>query len=110
MAETDFWEMTLAELERFFKSYHRQEKARLKEKAVMDYLLADLIGYSVARTHSSANKMPELHKHYSFIFEDSEREEIEDKKAEKQAELSALRFKLFAQAYNEKFNKEAAKD
>lgn len=99
--------MTLAELERVISSRRRTEKLRLQEKAVFDYRLADLIGYSVARTQSSANKMPELGAAYPELFDT---QELEEKKAEKKAELSVLRFKLFANAYNDKFNKGAAKD
>lgn len=98
--------MTLAELERSIKSKRRVEKVRAQEKASFDYILADLIGRSVARTQSSANKMPEIGAVYPSLFDTKE---IEEKKAEKKAELSALRFKLFAKAHNEKFNKEAAK-
>lgn len=99
--------MTLAELERAIASKRRIEKIRAQEKASFDYILADLIGRSVARTQSSANKMPEISAAYPSLFDS---QEIEEKKAEKRAELSALRFKLFAKAYNEKFNKGAAKD
>lgn len=99
--------MTLAELERIFKSKRRVERLRAQEKASFDYILADLIGRSVARLQSSANKMPEIGEVYPTLFDT---QEIAEKKAERKAELSALRFKLFANAHNEKFNKEAAKD
>lgn len=99
--------MTLAELERAIESKHRIEKQRLQEKASFDYILADLIGYSIARTQHSANKMPEIGAVYPSLFDT---QEIEEKKALKKAELSAARFKQFANAHNEKFNKEAAKD
>ena len=99
--------MTLAELERAIDSKRRVEKVRAQERASFDYILADLIGRSIARTQSSANKMPELSAAYPSLFDT---EEIEEKKANRQDELSVLRFKLFAQAYNDKFNKEAAKD
>lgn len=99
--------MTLAELERAIQSRRRVERIRAQEKASFDYILADLMGRSFARTQSSANKMPEISVVYPSLFDS---QEIEEKRAEKQAELSALRFKLFAKAYNEKFNKEAAKD
>ena len=98
--------MTLAELERAIQSKRRVEKIRAQEKASFDYILADLIGRSIARTQSSANKMPEISEAYPSLFDS---QEIEEKKAEKKAELSVLRFKLFANAHNEKFNKEAAK-
>lgn len=69
----------------------------------MDYKLADLIGYSMARLHSSSNKMPEITKVYPFL----NTEENERKQAEAKAEVSALRFKLFAQAYNNKYKGDA---
>lgn len=72
----------------------------------MHYNLADLIGRSVARSFNSANKMPDIGDIYPTLFDS---EVIKQKKQEKQAELSALRFKLFAQSFNQKFNKEAAK-
>jgi len=98
--------MTLAELERAILSKRRMEKIRAQERASYDYILADLIGRSVARLQSSSNKMPEISAAYPTLFD---AQEIEEKKAEKKAELSALRFKLFANAFNEKFNKGAAK-
>lgn len=82
------------------RSARRVEKQRAQEKASFDYILADLIGRSNSRVHSSANKMPEMADAYSTLFNS---DEIKIKKAEKQAELSALRFKEFAQSYNQKF-------
>ena len=105
ITETEFWEMTLAELERAINSKRRTEKIRAQEKASFDYILADLIGRSIARLHSSSNHMPEIGAVYPSLFDT---EEIQQKKQEQKAELSALRFKLFANAYNAKFNKEAA--
>jgi hypothetical protein len=50
--------------------------------------------------------MPEIAEAYPTLFDTKE---IQEKKAEKQAELSALRFKQFATSFNKKFNKEEAK-
>lgn len=97
--------MTLAELERAIASKRRVQKIQAQEKASFDYLLAELIGRSVARIQSSANKMPEIGEVYPSLFDT---EEIKQKKQEKKAELSALRFKLFAESYNKKFHKEVA--
>ena len=97
--------MTLAELERAMASKHRMLKAKAQEKASFDYLLADLIGKSVARIYSSSANMPEISEVYPSLFDS---EEIKEKKREQKAELSALRFKLFAKSYNDRF-KEAAK-
>lgn len=95
--------MTIAELERLIESKKRVKASADKEKAAFDYILADLIGRSISRVYHSANKMPELHEVYPSLFDS---EEIQEKKQEQLDELSALRFKQFAQAYS---NKEVAK-
>lgn len=99
--------MTLAELERAINSKRRIEKQRLQEKASFDYILADLIGRSVARIQSSANHMPEIGEVYPTLFDT---QAIQEKKQEQKAELSALRFKLFAKSYNEKFKSKEAQN
>lgn len=97
--------MTIGELERAIESKQRVEKTRAQEKATYDYILADLIGRSMARLYSSSARMPEISEAYPNLFST---QEIEEKRQERVDELSALRFKLFAEAYNKK-SKEAAK-
>lgn len=106
ITEREFWDMTIAELERAFKSKRRIQEAKEKEKAIYNYILADLIGRSVARIQSSVNKMPDISEAYPWLFDS---EEVQEKKQEKKDELSALRFKQFAQFHNKKFM-EVAKD
>ena len=106
ITEKDFWDMTIAELQRAFASYARREKQRAQEKATLDYTLADLIGRSIARVYNSANHMPDISEVYPTLFDS---QELAEKRQEKQAELSALRFKQFADSFNRKFNKEVAK-
>lgn len=83
------------------------EQQRAQEKATFDYTLAELIGRSVARIYNSANHMPEISEVYPTLFDS---QELLERRQEKQAELSALRFKQFAQSYNQKFRKEVAED
>ena len=97
--------MTIAELERLIKSKQRLIKQKAQEQASYDYILAELIGRSVARIYSSSNKMPEIAEVYPNLFDSAE---IEERKRAKKAELSALRFKQFADSYNKRF-KEVAK-
>lgn len=92
--------MTIAELERLINSKKRVEKKRAQEKASYDYIHADLVGRSIARLYSNSAKLPEIHEIYPSLFE---AEIIQEQKQEKQAELSALRFKQFAASYNKKF-------
>ena len=95
--------MTIAELDRLIESKKRIQKREQQDKASFDYILADLIGRSMARLYSSSAHMPEISVAYPTLFDS---EEIQEKKQEKKDELSALRFKQFAQSYNKKFNKE----
>lgn len=106
ITEQDFWNMTLAEFERAMASKRRILKAKEQEKASFDYLLADLIGKSIARIYSSSATMPEISEVYPSLFDSKE---IQEKRREQKAELSALRFKLFAKSYNDRF-KEVAKE
>ena len=88
--------MTFGEVYRAINSYNRQKR----EQAYFDYILADLIGRSVSRLYNSANTMPDISTAYPFLFD---AKEIQEKKQAQQAELSALRFKLFANSYNQRF-------
>ena len=99
--------MTIAELDRLIESKKRIQKREQQDKASFDYILADLIGRSVARLYSSSARIPEISAAYPTLFDS---EEIQEKKQEKKNKLSALRFKQFAQAYNKKFNKEVGKE
>ena len=86
-------------------SRRRMRKLEAQEKASFDYLLAGLIGKSVARIYSSSVTMPEMSEVYPSLFDS---QEIQEKRQEQKAELSALRFKLFAKSFNDRF-KEANK-
>ena len=68
--------------------------------ATIDYILADLIGRSVSRIYGSSNKMPQLQEIYSSLFDSKA---IEAQQQQRQDELSAIRFRQFANAYNKKF-------
>lgn len=92
--------MTLSELIRLIDSKRRIQKREAQEKASNYYILADMIGRSVARLTSSANKFPHISEFYPNLFD---AEEMEEKVQEKKDELSVLRFKQFAQSYNKKF-------
>lgn len=104
--EADFWNMTFAELNRAVEVKKRIQKEELQVRASMDYVLADLIGRSVARIHSSSAQMPTLAAAYPSLFD---KEDVEEKIQEKKDELSMLRIKQFAQSFNSRF-KEVGKE
>ena len=94
ISEHEFWNMTIAEISRALKVKQKVEKLELKQKAIYDYKLANLIAIGFA------NKLPDIWEMYPTLF-DSE-EEIQ-KREQKQAELSALRFINFAESFNKRF-------
>lgn len=69
----------------------------------MDYTLADLIGRSVARIYNASNTMPNIEDIYTTVFD---KEEIERKRQERQAELLAIKFKQFAENLNKNFKEQ----
>ncbi len=99
--------MTIAEIERAIDSKKRQQKIEAQEKASYDYILADLIGRSIGRLYSSSTNLPDISAVYPTIFNS---EEIEEARSKKRAEISAIRFKQFAQFHNNKFNGGANKN
>lgn len=108
ISEQEFWNMTVGEVSRAFQSHHRIEKNKAREQATHYYILADLVARSIGRLFSSTATMPEISEVYPTLFDSKE---ILERKQEKQAELSAIRFKQFAQSFNSKFQpKEEAKD
>lgn len=94
--------MTLAELARAVKSWERVEKRKAQEKAAFDYVNANLIGRSIASYFSKDITMPELAECFPSLFIDESQKKKEEKE-KLQAELSALRFRKFADAYNKKY-------
>lgn len=92
--------MTLAEVTRAIESKRRTHKKELQEKAQMDYILADAIGRSVNRVYGS--NFPSLLEMYPFLFEDK-KEDFKRQEEERRAELSAIRFKQFANSFNKRF-------
>lgn len=92
--------MTLSELIRLIDSKKRVQKMEAQQSAINDYVLADLIGRSVARIYSSSAQMPPIAEAYPSLFEAAV---IEEKIQEKKDEASAIRFRQFVQSHNKKF-------
>ena len=112
ISEFDFWNMTIAEIDRLTESKIRQQQRQAKEKASYDYILANLIGRAFATCLSKDAAFPEIYEAYPSIFQEESKERIAKKEKEKQeilSELSALRFKHFAQSYNKRFEEVANK-
>lgn len=92
--------MTLGEIIRAVESYSRVKRTQAQERATFDYILADLIGRSVGRVYSSSVEVPEISAVYPSLFV---AEDIQQKRQEKKDEISAIRFKQFAESFNNRF-------
>lgn len=103
IAEWKFWDMTLAELERYIASYKRVQKRKAQDRALADYRLADLIGYSMARLYSSKAKYPEIYDVYPAIFD---REAIEEAREKEHNKKTFEWLKQFADSFNNIDSKE----
>ena len=94
--------MTLREIDNAIRSKNRVRKIEAQERASFDYAHATLIIKGVGIALGSKQEFPSLEEAYSGIFEDLV-EQKRDELQEKKDELSALRFRQFAQSYNNKF-------
>lgn len=101
LTESQFWDMTFAELERYAFSYQRVQKRQAQEKAVADYQLANLIGISIARIYSSEAKYPEIYDVYPAIFD---KDAILEAKEKEHNKRTAAWLKNFADSFNKTKN------
>lgn len=102
LPEYSFWEMTPGEVIRHIESTNRVKKIDMQEKASRDYILAQLIIKGVGIALGSKETFPTIHETYPGIFDDIQQAQ-EEQIAQRKDELSALRFKQFAQSYNQKY-------
>lgn len=102
ISEFDFWNMTLREIENYILSRQRVRKMEAQEKATYDYIQSTLIIKGVGMVLGSKQEFPSVEQAYPGIFEDLV-EKKQDELQKAKDELSALRFRQFAQSYNSKF-------
>ena len=104
ISELDFWEMTIAELQRLVKAKNIIQKRELQQKASFDYIQANLIIAGISKVLDGKGELATLQEAYPELFDDIAEEQAK-KLEEKKAELSVLRFKQFAQFHNDKHKK-----
>lgn len=101
--------MTPGEVIRGIESRNRIIKAQAREKASYDYIQAQLIIKGISICLGDKSAYPSIQEAYPGVFEEVVKEQ-EEKIEQQKIELSTLRFKQFAQSYNNKFkNKEVPK-
>ena len=93
LLESQFWDMTVAEVQRHMEGY----TWRLRAKAQLDYSLANLIGISVGRLMSKDVEYPTLASAYPNLFE---KEVEEERLADEATTKSINNFLAAAMAIN----------
>ena len=102
--ELDFWDMTPGEVIRAVESRIRVRKTEAQERASYDYILANLIVKGVGLTLGASGTFPSIEEAYPGVFDDMV-EKRNKQLQEQRMNLSAARFKQFAQSYNDKFKR-----
>lgn len=97
ITEYEFWNMTYSEVKRAIRTKQKVETIELRQRAIFDYKHAQLVSIGFA------NKLPEIWDMYPTLFDG---EEEMQKRAQRQAELSVLRFINFAESHNKKFTED----
>ena len=101
--------MTPGEIIRAIEARNKVRRMEAQEKASADYILAVLITKGVGIVLGDKSDFPKIQEVYPELFNEV-LETQEDKIQQRKTELSALRFKQFAQSYNSNFkNKEVPK-
>lgn len=100
--EEKFWDMTVAELQRYCDG----ATWRIKQRASLDYVLANLIGISNARLMSSEVKYPSLEEAYPELFAADKAEQERIKAEEIATQNSTNRFLEFVRKHNAKKRRE----
>lgn len=94
--------MTPGEVARAIESKNRVRKIEAQERATYDYILGNYIVKGVSIILSGQGTLPSINEAYPGVFEDLAQKQ-EEAKREHAMNLSALRFRQFAQSYNKKF-------
>lgn len=105
LRELDFWDMSIGEVARYIQAQEKIRKIEAQEKASYDYIHANLVIRGISITLGSKESFPTIDEAYPSLFDDIKSEQ-QAKIEEKKMELSALRFKQFAQSYNNRKHKE----
>lgn len=92
---SDFWDYTYGELIIIIQAMNDKEMLRMRQEALNTYILADLIGASVARLMDKNSKFPAIHDVYPSLFE-------KPQPKQQDWQLTKARLLEYANAHNKK--------
>ena len=97
--------MTYGEIIDTLKSYSKNKQNQLRERALMDYRLADLIAMNVAKIIDKDSKIPTLVEVYDFLF--PEEKKLQDEiRAKNEMEIWKQRMVGYAENHNRKWGED----
>jgi hypothetical protein len=105
LSRQEFFNSTLKEVTQYVEAYKKQQQNKLEEQAYFDWMLANLIGNSVARLMSKDAKFPKLEEAYPFVKDSKPQQPVDDKgltSEEKQASLAITEWAMAMQRKKEK--------
>ena len=93
--------MTYGEIVDTIKAYNNRKQAELKDRALMDYVLAQNIGINVAHVLNTENKVVGIAEVYPFLFKE-ENKKIQEEKIKAEVEINKQRMIDYANYINSK--------
>jgi len=93
----DYWFMTYGEIMDTIKAFGEVERLRIREVAMFNHSLANLIALSMARLTNEKAEYPSLKQAYPGLFND-----IDDTPKQQNVEIMKERFLRYADANNKK--------
>ncbi|WP_143314980.1 hypothetical protein [Clostridium sp. HBUAS56017] len=96
-----FWELTLKEINLSIEVYQKRKTRDIKDRAYMDYKLAECIGVNISTLISKENEPIPFVEIYKELFEE-EQEDLEEQKKQQQMVINKQRMIDFANFHNSK--------
>ena len=93
--------MTYGEIIDTIKAYNNRKQAEMKDRALMDYTLAQNIGINVSHVLNTENKILSFTEVYSFLFEE-ENKKLQEEKIKVEVEINKQRMIDYANYINSK--------
>ena len=109
----EFFDYTLKEVKIVIKAFMEKQQDDLRLQSQMDYLQCNTLAGMIGCMFSKDAKMPKYEEVYSFLYDATELNEIQEKKeeAKQEAELKRMKASLLALAHshNAKFENKSDK-
>jgi hypothetical protein len=105
LSRQEFFNSTLKEVTQYVEAYKKQQQNKLEEQAYFDWMLANLIGNSVARLMSKDAKFPKLEEAYPFINETEDKPKLDENELTSEEKLASAHIMEWAMAMHRKQEK-----